>query len=203
MDHSFADDIGFGYDQISVSLSEFNYNTEGLDANSFNKISTVREREDRILKKLNVLQPPCINGNTRQSNGVCNPDLSSVDGVRRVQHRRDVKNNIENYFHTAGNYLDKQLVYENNEPPIHTLIQNNKKEPVGNIESFSNSIINNVDLLQKELDDVMHRNDMLTIFIYVLLLVVIITILRDNSSRNSLKYLMMRNNNQPNAMAQQ
>jgi hypothetical protein len=128
------------------------------DTNSLNNISNIKQREERMFKKINEIHDLKYN-----SNNNCNFDICDVRGNQRFNYHK-VKDSI-NYH---NDIINKQP------------IKNVKKIKSERIESFNNKI-NNIKFLQIELDEMKRNNNNLIMFLLFLVIIVLLqyTKLRD------------------------
>jgi hypothetical protein len=155
--HPYLDNPFSGYDPIYVGTNEyFNVVSESANLNKLNNIKKIREKEMVIFKKLNGFpqsQPYDYN----------KPNLFSKEGVRLIDKRSHIKNNIEDYFVNNGKTLINECTNQIKES-YNDLIQ-----PINQPINQPNSIIDTFSL-----DDIIKNPQMLRFFIILLFIVVII-----------------------------
>lgn len=189
MVHSYLDNVEYGYDQINVGSSDYTHILRTLDANSINKISTIREREMRLFNKLNTYQPLQTPSKEKLAPfNPCKPDLYNLGGDQRVKLRHNVKEDVEKYYYGTGNNFKDQLPYPHNDnqctrnypwsvytnptPPCKSPKQSKSYQLIKS-EGFHSSM-DDMEYLQEEMDKMEQKNNMLTIFIFFLVIIVIV-----------------------------
>jgi hypothetical protein len=187
MINSYLDTSDYGYDQINIGSSDINQILNTLDTNSIHDIDTIREREVRMFNKLNAYQPlQSIPNDKYKPYNNCKPNLYGEAGSERVRLRRNVKEDIEKYYHGTGSVLKDQLKYpsETNQTTIAYPMLYRKQTPSlsqlkamqlneKKTESFQ-SEISDMEYLQDELYKMEQKNNMFVIFIFFLVIVVLV-----------------------------
>jgi hypothetical protein len=150
------------------------------DVNSLNKISTIKQREERMFKKINEMH-----NLTYKPDNKCNFDICDVRGNQRFNFRRNVKDNIEDYINTK--------LYDANS---NIRLANKKEEnSVVRTESFDNEN-NKIRILQSELDE-MHRNNNNIVMVLIFLVIVVLI---QYTKLSNIKFNELYINQQPTEM---
>lgn len=168
-----TDEINFGSDDIRDYL-----NTN--DSNNLHKINSIRDREVRLLKKIKHYQPTCEQNKNRKIINYCHPNIYSRDGEYDERQRLDTINNIENHYF-SGRQLRVNDCIPGKTKKIH------KK----NREGFQYSDIDDVQYLQKEMEDLEKKNNMLVIFVFFLVIVVLIQYAKVNNDNKPVQLMFL------------
>jgi len=168
--HPYLDNTFSGYDVINSNSPEyFDLLHNSRDVNNINNINKIRTQEMSIFKKLNT-----ESDNKHNSYDTDNPDLFSKEGVRRINERAHIKNNIEDYFVNDGRTLIRESIQKS------TKGGKQKKELYTDLndlisETFMSEFYNNPQLLR--------------IFILLLFIVVMIQLSELRSQKLIIRYL--------------
>lgn len=159
----------YGYDQISVNsddLKDFLYTT---NANRLHDISKIREREVRLLRKINQYKPTCQENRDRNTIDYCHPSIFSKAGSYIEQQRMDTRKNIEDHYYSGRQFRVRDCTDATK-------------------EGFST---NDMQYLQNELYELEQKNNMLTMFIFFLFIVVMIQYAKVSNDTRPMQVLMM------------
>jgi len=148
MDYSAGSD--YGYDQINVDSGSLKDFLNTTDANRLHNIDKIRERELRILKKIEQIKPTCQENRDRYESGDTPPSLYSKAGSYIEQRRMEKRKNIENYYYSGREMRDQCK------------------------ESDTKEGFNDMKYLQHELESAEKKNDMLVVFIFFLAIIIMI-----------------------------
>jgi hypothetical protein len=171
--HPYLDNNFSGYDVINSNSPEyFDLLYNARDINKINDINKIKKQEMSIFKKLNILSDSNKNDYTESDN----LDLFSKEGVRKINERAYIKNNIEEYFVNDGQTLLKEIYKQDK-------IKKNK-----NTYKDLNDLVNETFIAE------FYNNPMLLrIFIMLLFIVVMIQLAEIRSQKLLIKHFMMLN----------
>ena len=96
MDYSSGAD--YGYDQINVGSDNFKDFLNTTNANRLSNIDKIREREVRLLRKIEQIKPSCQENRDRYSTDHCPPSLYTKAGSYIEQQRMNKRRNIEDHI---------------------------------------------------------------------------------------------------------
>jgi len=202
MIHSYLDSADYGYDQINVRSCEFNQVLKTLDSNSIHHIDNIREREIRMFNKLNEYQPQ---SKKKTQSKDYNPNLFSIDGERRIQERRYVKDHIEDYYQGSGNNFKDSMEYPHPNEQVtasypesmyraqtpHFTPKKKQCEP----EGFHDRIIDsdNIENLHDDIEHMKQKNNILVMLIFFLTVIVLVQYAKSNNDPVRLIFVSDKN----------
>ena len=153
MDYSSGAD--YGYDQINVGSDNFKDFLNTTNANRLSNIDKIREREVRLLRKIEQIKPSCQENRDRYFTDHCPPSLYTKAGSYIEQQRMNKRRNIEDHYFSGKEMRVNEC-------------KASKKEVKEGFE------VSDMKYLQEELDAMEKKNDMLILFIFFLAIVIMI-----------------------------
>lgn len=163
---SYSFDTEYGTDQISVGSDDIRDYLNSNDSNDLHQINAIRDREVRLLKKINQYSPTCEQNN--RNIDPCNPSVYAKNVIYKEQHR------VNEYPPSiCKTYPKKRLP---------------KKSTVSVKEGFQ---IDDVKYLQGEVETLEKKNDMLVLLIFFLVIVVLIQYAKGNNDNKPMQLMFL------------
>ena len=120
----YSSGASYGYDEINFYPENLNDFLITTDANRLHKIDKINERETRLLKKIQNIQPTCSDMRERYKTNYCKPNLYSKLGSYVEQKRMNERDNIEDYYFSGR---ERRITDCREEKNVKKSENNNKK----------------------------------------------------------------------------
>ena len=162
--------LGYGTDEFSVNSDDLNDFANASNPNYANNINIIKDRELRMMHKVNQSMPLCEYNRHQPNIDYCHkhPDMYSLKGVYDQQKRQNRRENIENHYF-SGREIRVQGDCKSHQAPVqHKQTKKKKKEAFHSEPNYT----------QLEIMELEQKNDMLVFFIFILSIVVIVQFLK-------------------------
>lgn len=175
------DDYSYDNEYDTHLIKDFLYTT---DANKLDDIDKIRDREMRLLKKINNLSPSKTEFIDYYKKEKCRPSMYSRLGGYIEQNRMEKRNNIEDYYYSGydvpdiyktGREFDLNQTQPTKSDPRQFAIESFKQPTIRSKIPYQQQLQQSDDIayLQNELDMYERQNNIYVFFIFLLFIVII------------------------------
>jgi hypothetical protein len=181
----------YGTDEINVGSYDIRDYLNTNDANNLHQINAIRDREVRILKKIKLYQPTCEQNRNRDVINYCHPNIYSKDGDYLERRRLDNIKNIEDHY-----FSGRQIRVNDCIPDTQKKIPKKIKEGFQSTNGYDD--VSDMEYLQKDMEELEKKNNVLIMFVFFLAIIVIIQYAKiTNDSKPVQLMLIPQSNQQP------
>ena len=181
----YSSGASYGYDEINFYPENLNDFLITTDANRLHKIDKINERETRLLKKIQNIQPTCSDMRERYKTNYCKPNLYSKLGSYVEQKRMNERDNIEDYYFSGRERRITDCREEKNVKKSEKNVKKSEKE------GFNS--------MRDELYNMEQKNNTLILLIVFLVIICIVQYTKCSNVKPMVMFLPNPNNpNNPN-----
>ena len=172
----------YGTDEINVGTDEIRDYLKTNDSNNLENINAIRDRETRLLKKIQHYQVSCEKDkNNNAKVDFCSPNVNLKNGYNEI--KRDIINDIENHYFSGKRLNLNKCIKEKTK---------NRREGFQFVDKKQD--IYDMEYLKQEMSELEKKNNILLLFIFFLVIIILIQYSNINNDRNSVQLLLLPSN---------